>query len=198
MRFLAAAIALPLLLLSAGCGEEEEAAARPAPVDLTRDAVGHYCNMIVADHEGPKAQLFLTGRAEPIWFSSVRDAIAFTMLPDEPKTIAAIYVNDMGRATWSSPEPGTWIDAETAHYVIGSRMRGGMGAAEAVPFAERAAAESFAARHGGETVSLAEVPRHYILASDAPGEDTHGGAMDHSGHGDMTMGPEEAGREPAQ
>jgi copper chaperone NosL len=198
MRTLLATFLLPPLLLCGGCGDGEDTAAKPAAMELTRDAVGHYCNMIVADHEGPKAQIFLTGQTEPIWFSSVRDAIAFTMLPDEPKTIAAIYVNDMGRATWASPEPGTWIDAEAAYYVIESRMRGGMGAAEAVPLADRAKAEAFAAEHGGRIVSLAEIPQDYILAYDAPAIGANDGKTDHSTHGGMTMKPTEGQHDTTQ
>ena len=46
-----------------------------------------------------------------------------------------MYVNDMGVARWEAPEPGTWIDANGAWYVIGSDRMGGMGVPEAVPFA---------------------------------------------------------------
>ena len=191
------ALALSAAVLLSACGEEAETAVKPAPQELTRAATGYYCNMIVADHEGPKAQIFLNGAATPIWFSSVRDAVAFTLLPEEPKGIAAIYVNDMARADWAAPGLGTWIEAETATYVIGSRMRGGMGAAEAVPFAKRAEAEAFVAAHGGRIVSLAEVPRDYILAPDAPSAgaqaDAHGSA-----HGGMNMKPMEGHNGSAQ
>ncbi len=198
MRSVFATILLPVLLLFGGCGEGEDTAAKPAAQELTREAVGHYCNMIVADHAGPKAQIFLTGRADPIWFSSVRDAIAFTMLPDEPKAIAAIYVNDMGRATWAAPEPGTWVAGDTAVYVIESRMRGGMDAAEAVPFAEHSDAEAFLAEHGGRIVTLAEVPRDYILSPDAPEPSADDNAMDRSTPGGMTMKPRETDHDSAQ
>lgn len=182
------ALALVAALSLAACGEEAETAAKPAPQELTREAVGYYCNMIVAAHAGPKAQLFLHGEAVPLWFSSVRDAVAFTLLPEEPKRIAAIYVNDMGVAAWDAPEPGTWIEAETARYVIGSRMRGGMGAREAVPFADPAAAEAFAERHGGRVVGFAEIPQDYILAADedAPHSGPDAAAHTHemeAGHG---------------
>jgi FAD:protein FMN transferase len=51
----------------------------------------------------------------------VRDTIAFTRLPEEPKDIAAIYVNDMGQAqTGQQPEPGTWTEARDAWFVIES------------------------------------------------------------------------------
>ena len=155
---------LAALLLSA-CGEDEQLhlAKAPAPDALTRDAIGYYCNMIVADHLGPKGQVLISGRDEPLWFSSVRDTIAFTLLPEEPKNIAAIYVNDMGRASWDHPQADTWIDARKAWYVIGSSRVGGMGAPETVPFAAKADAESFANQHGGRTVAFADVPADYVL-----------------------------------
>lgn len=159
-RLFAAALAV---LLTAGCGEEQRAET-PPPAPLTRQAVGHYCGMLVADHPGPKGQIHVAGRAEPYWFSSARDTLAFTMLPEEPKDVAAVYVTDMGRAaSWENPGDGAWIDARRAHYVIGSSERGGMGQLEAVPFADAAAAAAFAARHGGRVVAFAEVPRDYVL-----------------------------------
>jgi copper chaperone NosL len=157
---------LGILLLAglAACEPAEEAKA-PAPQELTREAIGHYCNMIVADHLGPKAQIHLADREAPLWFSSARDAIAFTLLPEEPKNVTAIYVNDMGQASWDAPEADTWIDAKTAWYVLGSAKSGGMGAPEAVPFKDQAAAESFVAEHGGRVVAFSEIPSDYILAA---------------------------------
>lgn len=159
---------LVTLVLNA-CGEPDQAAAVPPPGELTRDAIGYYCNMIVVDHLGPKGQVFIGGHDEPIWFSSARDTIAFTLLPEEPKNITAIYVNDMGRASWERPEPDTWIDARRAWYVLGSDKVGGMGAPEAVPFADQSVAEAFAEQHGGEAVPFDQVSRDYVLAGvDAP------------------------------
>jgi copper chaperone NosL len=103
-----------------------------------------------------------------VWFTSARDTLAFTMLPEEPKDISAIYVSDMGRAPdWGRPGTENWVDARKALYVIGSSRRGGMGAEEAVPFAERAAAERFAAENGGRVVAFGEVPRDYVLGGGA-------------------------------
>ena len=100
-------VAMIAALVLNACGGPDQEATVPAPGELTREAIGYYCNMIVVDHLGPKGQVFIGGRDEPIWFTSVRDTIAFTMLPEEPKNIAAIYVNDMGRASWGRPEPDT-------------------------------------------------------------------------------------------
>lgn len=153
-----------LLATLGGCREEDETKA-PPPRELTRDAVGHYCGMIVTDHPGPKAQVFIAGEDEPTWFTSVRDAIVFMILPDEPKKVTAVYVNDMGRAeSWDAPGAGTWIDAKTALFVIGSSRMGGMGAPEAVPFSDMESAKSFADRYGGEIVSFDDIPPEYVLA----------------------------------
>lgn len=146
------------------CGDKKEAAA-PPPRDVGADSIAYFCNMLVDEHPGPKGQVFLTGRDAPYWFASARDAIAFTMLPGEPKNIAAIYVTDVGRAkNWDHPEPGTWVDARKAFFVIGSRRTGGMGAAEAIPFSEEQAARDFAAQYGGRIVRFADMPPEYILS----------------------------------
>ena len=159
-----ALLAVLCLGLVAACDDADEPP--PPPAELTRDAVGHYDRMVVLDHAGPKAQIHLESQDEPIWFSSVRDAFAFAMLPEEPRDIVAIYVSDMGRAaSWDDPGPGTWIEARQARFVIGSRKRGGMGAEEPVPFGEAAAAEAFAAEHGGEVVAFDGVPEDYVLGA---------------------------------
>ncbi|MBW7851356.1 MAG: nitrous oxide reductase accessory protein NosL [Rhodospirillales bacterium] len=170
------ALALACLTLLAGCGEDQQAAAPPPPAALTREAVGHYCGMVVVDHPGPKAQIFVADTPEPYWFTSVRDAIAFTLLPEEPRNITAFYVTDMGKsADWDNPQ--TWMPARDAVFVIGSARRGGMGQMEVVPFSERAAAERFIERNGGRVVTQAEIPQDYVLGEDQEGAGaTHGGA----------------------
>ena len=170
--FLVSTILGAVLLLLAACGEEQQASAPPAPHEVTDEAIGHYCGMALAEHSGPKGQAILQSRDEPVWFSSARDAIAFTKLPEEPKDIAAIYVTDMAAAKdWDHPEPGTWIDARRAWYVIGSTRKGGMGGDEAVPFGQEQAARHFAEFHGGQVVAFDAVPESYVL-----------GGSGHSGH----------------
>jgi len=135
----------------------------PTPQVLTRDAVGYFCGMTVLDHNGPKGQIYLTDREQPLWFTSVRDTIAFTRLPGEPKNIAAIYVTDIGQASWDQPEPDTWIDARKAVYVVGSDRVGGMQAPELVPFATGKDAELFIEQHGGGVYVFDAIPRESIL-----------------------------------
>ena len=148
--------------LTGACSDRQPAAV-PAPQELTRDAVGYICGMTVLDHDGPKGQIFLSDRQQPLWCTSVRDTIAFTLLPGEPKNIVAIYVTDIGRASWDQPEPGTWVDAHKAFYVLGSDRVGGMQAQEVVPFATREGAELFIQEHGGGITVFETIPRESIL-----------------------------------
>lgn len=154
-------------LLLTGCSEEK-VAAPPEPFALTEEAMGRYCGMNLLEHAGPKGQIIMAEINEPIWFTSARDTIAFTMLPEEPKDIAAIYVSDMAKAaTWEEPGADNWIDARKAFFVIGGALRGGMGVQEAVPFSTREAADSFSHKHGGRVVGFNEVRRDYVLGTDA-------------------------------
>ncbi len=154
--------AAALLLCFAACSRED--ASMPAPQEITDAAVAEFCGMSLDEHPGPKAQIFLAGATSPHWFASVHDGFAYTMLQDEPRDIAVMYVTDMGRVThWDHPEPGTWIDARKAFFVIGSRRRGGMDENEAVPFADRGTADAFIAQYGGSVVRVAAMPRSYIL-----------------------------------
>ncbi|MEE1609866.1 nitrous oxide reductase accessory protein NosL [Microvirga sp. CF3016] len=163
---LLAAFACALAL--AGCNDQKTAEAPPPPQEMTASAIGHYCGMNVVEHPGPKAQIILKSRKQPVWFSSARDAISFTMLPEEPKDIRAIYVSDMAKASnWAEPGTTNWVDAKQASFVIGSRMKGGMGGDEAVPFSDKGAAEKFAAENGGRVVAFADVPKDYVLGATA-------------------------------
>jgi copper chaperone NosL len=156
-----------LLLVAAGCKPSDQHAAAPPPQAMTADAVAQFCGMDLSEHPGAKGQLFVQGDGKPIWFASVRDAVAFTLLPEMPKTIAAVYVTDMTAASaWKHPEAAPWIDARKASYVIGSHRRSGMDTAEAVPFGDAAAAQRFAAENGGKVVGFAAIPRDYVLGSD--------------------------------
>ena len=133
----------------------------PAAQKLTREANGYYCLMTVVYHKGPKGQIILTDN-KVFWFTSVRDTIAFTMSPEEPKNIAAIYVNDMSNAEWDNPGEDNWIDARTAWFVLGSDRIGGMDAPEAVPFSTKNNAELFASKEKGSVYSFDSIPHDYI------------------------------------
>jgi copper chaperone NosL len=144
----------------------QEVAQDIAPREMTAETLGHYCQMNLLEHPGPKAQVFMQGYASPLFFSQVRDAIAYTRAPEQVAPILAVYVNDMGAsgATWELPGEGNWIAADAAFYVLGSAVEGGMGAPEAVPFSSRESAEAFVLAEGGHVLELAEIADDTVLA----------------------------------
>jgi copper chaperone NosL len=171
------ALILAALLLLVACREEKQDI---SPVELTEGTLGHYCQMDLLEHPGPKAQVHLDGApGKPLFFSQVRDAVAYSRLPEQDGVILAIYVNDMGApgATWDNPGTENWIVADKAHYVVGSAVEGGMGAPELVPFSDLDKAAAFAAEKGGAVMALASVPDADVIA---PVEDAG-----HSGHEGM-------------
>jgi len=159
-------VSLSLLLLLS-CSETELVEA-PPPQELSRDAIGYFCQMTVVEHTGPKGQVILADREQALWFVSVRATLVFTTLPGEPKNISAIYVTDMGRADWDNPQPGTWLDAHQAWYVVNSDRTGGMGAPEIVPFGTKEDAERFISRHGGAIVAFDAIDREELVHAMAP------------------------------
>jgi copper chaperone NosL len=165
--------ALLLCLLAApllACCQQDREATAPQPREVTDGSIAQFCGMSLNEHSGPKAQIFVRGLPDPYWFAAVRDAFAFLMLPETPKAIAVVYVNDMAKVkNWDQPEPGLWVEAKKAAYVIGSRRRSGMNGDEAIPFGTSGAAEKFVAEEGGRIVGFDDMPRDYILSAN-PGE----------------------------
>ena len=144
-------------LALAGCREDQAEA--PPAADLTDTALSYFCQMNVAEHGGPKGQIHLKGHPEPLFFAQVRDMVAYLKSPERDADITAVYVSDMGVApSWDSPGISNWIVADTATFVVGADVAGGMGAPEIVPFARLQDATGFVARYGGHAVSLSDIP----------------------------------------
>lgn len=176
--------ALILLSLVASLGAcKDDIAKAPEPVDMTDEALGHYCQMFVADHAGPKAQIHLKGYSAPLWFSQVSDAVAYVHDPERDAEITGIFVSDMERAeSWAIPGVDNWIMVQDAMFVIESDQLGGMGVPEAIPFGSRSGAEAFQRNNGGEVVVFEAVPEEYVHpdmpameAGNMAGHEMHGG-----------------------
>lgn len=169
-----------LALLSA-C--REEVSQNLQPQDLTPETLGHYCQMNLLEHPGPKAQVFLEGNPAPLFFSQVRDAIAYSRAPEQVAPIVALYVNDMGAkgATWEKPGDGNWIPADKAFYAVGSARQGGMGAPETVPFSSKESAEAFTRAEGGRVLAMAEIKDDMVLAPVETGATTATDDQDYLG-----------------
>lgn len=155
---------LGILVALAGCKEDAIDASLPAPLTLTEEAAGHYCQMVILEHDGPKAQVFLDGMDNPLWFSQVRDGVAYLKSPEQSHEILGLYVNDMAKAkNWTEPGADNWILAREAFFVVGSSARGGMGAPEVVPFGTQEAAKAFATQKGGNILELEDIPISAVL-----------------------------------
>ena len=165
MNRLVLSLATAALALSLAACKDESSATLPAPVSMTEEALGHFCQMNLSEHPGPKAQVHLEGQLSPLFFSQVRDAIAYQRMPEQSHRILALYVSDMGAApSWEDPGIDNWIPAPTAFYVVGSDIIGGMGAPELVPFSDETAANSFAAQYGGAVLLLSQIDDSEVLA----------------------------------
>lgn len=172
MKPLLPLMVVPLMLILALSACRQESAQDITPLDMSAETLGHFCQMNLAEHPGPKAQVHLEGMpGMPLYFSQVRDGIAYTRMPEQSHPILAFYVNDMGAAgaSWDDPGTGNWIAADQAWFVVGSPREGGMGAPETVPFSSREAAQDFAAAEGGEVLRLDAIPDDLVLAPAAAG-----------------------------
>ena len=158
-----------LLAALLGCQSKEGGQQVPAPAILDEDAIGYFDQMIVMDHSGPRAQIYLAGTKEPLWFSSVRDGLAYIKSPERSAPVLVLYVSDVGKATgWDKMGAGNWIDAARAFFVVGSDAVGGMGAPALVPFGDEDKARAFAQERGGKILGLEGITADMVLAPVQP------------------------------
>ncbi|VAW41364.1 hypothetical protein MNBD_GAMMA01-1525 [hydrothermal vent metagenome] len=152
-----------VMLFLVSCSDDAAVVTKPEPIKLSQDAIGYYMQMIVADHAGPKAQLWLDDQNEPIWFVDVRDAILFTRTPEEADNIAIIYAHDMAKNPDYNNVQDVWVDIEQAVFVINSKQKGGMGMPETIPFSSAKSAQEFTKKYGGEVInSITEITTAYL------------------------------------
>jgi copper chaperone NosL len=127
---------------------------KPFPIELTREHACAVCGMVTVDLPGTKAQIhYRNGKTDT--FCCTLHMLSFYLQPDRPRNIAAIYVNDMGKADWEQPK-GQWIDAKKAFYVAGGDVMGPHGEAF-VPFSELKDADGYIKDHGGKIIKFDEV-----------------------------------------
>ncbi|MBV1896420.1 MAG: nitrous oxide reductase accessory protein NosL, partial [Rhodobacteraceae bacterium] len=56
---------LVALLAVTAC--KEDVAEAPGPVSLTQESLSYFCQMNIAEHGGPKGQIFLSGHPQPLF-----------------------------------------------------------------------------------------------------------------------------------
>lgn len=141
--------AFVVILGTAGCGATDDAA-RVEPREITAGTACALDGMLLGDYPGPKAQIHYVGADQPDYFCDLIELFRTYLRPEQARAVRGVYVQDMGKADWERPR-GHWIDARTAHFVVGSRRHGSMGPTIA-SFALTADAERFATEHGGRVV----------------------------------------------
>ena len=161
MRSLLLIPVLTLLALAA-CNRNQ---APPAPQEITAGTACTLDGMLLSDYPGPKAQIHYS-EGPPEFFCDTVEMFSMVLRPESARRIRAVYTQDMGKADWKTPRDN-WIDARSAWYVQGSKLRGSMGPTFAA-FAQKADAEAFAQKNGGKVLRFGEVTPDMA--------DLHGGA----------------------
>lgn len=172
-------LAMLLALGLAGCNEPETAQQALEPVAFHPSDECHVCGMVISDFPGPKGQAVEKGGVYK--FCSTAEMLGWWMQPENRLLDAKLYVHDMGRSAWDSPQDEHLIDATSAYYVAGTSLKGAMGAVLA-SFAEEAAAQKLAAEQGGRVLRFEEIDQAVLQeASPAMPHDmsSHQG---HAGH----------------
>lgn len=163
-------------LTLAACGDNEEALVSHDPVAFHGDDECHVCGMIVLDFPGPKGQAVARDGVKK--FCSTAEMFSWWLQPENHILQARLYVHDMGQSHWDQPNDEHLIDATQAWYVAGTPLEGAMGASLA-PFADKQAAETFAAQYAGAQVMAFDQIDEAFLAQSAAAQ--HGG-MEHDMH----------------
>lgn len=149
---------LALLLASfvLGCAKREEAI---KAVEIDRATSCSLDGMILMDYPGPKAQIHYD-KGDPDFFCDTMEMFSIYLRPEQKKRVKALFTQDMGKTPWEHPT-GNWIDAKSAHYVIGSKKMGSMGPTLAA-FARMEDAQAFVKQFGGKVLKFDEVTLNMV------------------------------------
>ncbi len=166
-------LALLLAVGLAGCGEKEEVEQALDPVAFHDSDECHVCGMIISDFPGPKGQAVEKGGVKK--FCSTAEMLGWWLQPENRLLEARLYVHDMGRSVWEHPDDGHLIDATSAYYVVGTTLKGAMGASLA-SFAQEQDAQALASMHGGRVLRFDEIDQALLQEAASM---QHGGMHGH-------------------
>lgn len=151
-----AAIAFTLLLISACSAEDTTKKANNTPVAIESGDECHLCGMVITAFPGPKGELFEGRESQVRKFCSTRDLMSWYLQPENKPNSKDVFVHDMSRSDWNSPNDEHMINANNAWFVVGSSMKGAMGPTLA-SFAKKEQAEQFITQYGGKMLSFSEI-----------------------------------------
>jgi copper chaperone NosL len=147
---------LSLTLLSGCSPEKSEIAVAPEPVIIQNGEECDLCGMYINRFPGPKGQVFERGGITPKRFCSTRDMFAYALQPEHQHRIEHIFVHDVATAAWDEQEKAQYINAKTAFFVSGHKLKGAMGPALA-SFSTEADADDFIQQNGGEIMKFSDI-----------------------------------------
>ena len=162
------AMLLGLGLMACAEPEKEQKSLDPVAFHATDEC--HVCGMIITDFPGPKGQAVDASGVKK--FCSAAEMLGWWLQPENHHAQSKLYVHDMGRSHWGTPDDAHLIDAKTAYYVLGTGLKGAMGVVLA-SFAEQAVAQKVASDTGGRVLRFEEID--LALLQQPAG-------MSHSGH----------------
>ena len=119
----------------------------------------HVCGMVINDFPGPKGAAVGAGDVKK--FCSPAEMLGWWLQPENHRADVKLYVHDMGRSQWSTPDDAHLIDARTAYFVIGSGLKGAMGVVLA-SFSDPQAAEKLARDTGGRVLRLEDINQEVL------------------------------------
>jgi copper chaperone NosL len=160
------------VLLAVLLGACSQAVPKAAALEPGDDTVCVLDGMQLKEHPGPKAQIHYV-EGKPEFFCDLMELFTVTLLPEQKRAVAAMFVQDMGKTGWDHPS-ANWIDAKTALYVIGSKKNGSMGPTFG-SFSSVQDAEAFVKKEGGRIMHFEQITPE--MAN--PGGASHDSAMGH-------------------
>ncbi|WP_211829520.1 nitrous oxide reductase accessory protein NosL [Kistimonas asteriae] len=169
-----------LLVVLVGCNQEPEHSAMQHAMPIEAGDTCHLCGMIIRNHPGPKGELYVNGSPSIKRFCSTRDLFSWLLQPENQPNVQTVFVHDMAKSSWETPDDNAFIEAKDAWFVAGSSKSGAMGATLS-SFASEGDATAFARDFGGEVLRFESVTLELLgsLAMPGEGRGMHGMVMKH-------------------
>ncbi len=148
---------LPLLCMGlVACGSPDDQKVTYEPIAIESGDECHVCGMIITRFPGPKGEAFIRHQTQALKFCSTRDLFTWLLQPETASQVEAVFVHDMARNDWDNPHALPMIDARSAWFVVGSKLKGAMGPTLA-SFSQRKDAETFGEQQGGRVVDFSAI-----------------------------------------
>jgi len=153
-----------------GCEKAASPTATEASLAFHPSDECHVCGMVITDFPGPKGAA--VGADGVKKFCSPAEMLGWWLQPENHRADVKLYVHDMGHSHWDAPDDAHLIDARTAYFVIGSRLKGAMGVVLA-SFSDLEAAQKLAHEAGGKVLRLEDIDQKLLGQAGAMSSMSH-------------------------